>query len=41
MGALGYVQDTLPSLKLDLVWGGRFEERGPMLAILAVMSTTN
>ena len=32
---------TLPSLKVDLVWGGLLEDLGPILALLAVMVTTN
>ena len=28
---------ALPSLKVDLVWGGLLEDLGPILAVLAIM----
>ena len=31
---------TLPSLKVDLVWGGLFEDLGPILGVLGVMVST-
>ena len=36
-GMHGY---TLPSLKVDLVWGGLLEDLGHILAVLAVMVST-